>query len=320
MLRSLLIYLSKAEWARRIVMRWKIAWQVASRFVAGETPADAIRAIEALNAKGICATLDHLGENVTSEDEARQATDEIIHILDEIARSDVKSGISIKLSQIGLLLDVAICEENLRRIVERASSQENFVRIDMEDSPVTEVTLELFRKMRAEGYIDTVGIVIQSYLFRSDDDVRQLMEEGARVRLCKGAYKEPPEIAYPRKADVDASFDRLTEMMIEGAARYDMPPISECRRFPPIPAIASHDEARINYAREYAEEKGFPREALEFQMLYGIRRDLQMQLAAEGYPVRVYVPYGKEWYPYFVRRLAERPANLWFFISNFFRG
>ncbi|MBL7162608.1 MAG: proline dehydrogenase family protein [Anaerolineales bacterium] len=320
MLRSLLIYLSKAGWARRMVTRWNIAWRVASRFVAGETPEDAIRAIKALNAKGICATLDHLGENVTSADGARQATDEILHVLDEIDRADVKSGISIKLSQIGLLLDESVCEANLRRIVERAKSQENFVRIDMEDSPVTDMTLGLFRKMCAEGYADTVGIVIQSYLFRSADDTRQLMEEGARVRLCKGAYKEPPEIAYPKKADVDASFDRLTEIMIDGAARVGLPRISECGRFPPIPAIASHDEACINYAKDYAEKVGFPKNALEFQMLYGIRRDLQDRLAAEGYPVRVYVPYGTEWYPYFVRRLAERPANLWFFISNLFRG
>jgi len=320
MLRSLLIYLSKAVWARRIVTRWKIAWLVASRFVAGEKPEDAIRAIKALNARGICATLDHLGENVTSADEARQATDEIIHILDEIDRSGVESGISIKLSQIGLLLDVSVCEGNLRRIVERAKSHENFVRIDMEDSPVTGVTLDLFRKMRIEGFKDTVGIVIQSYLFRSDEDIRILMEEEARVRLCKGAYKEPPEIAYPNKADVDSSFDRQTEMMIDGAAKIGLPRVSECGRFPPIPAIASHDETRINIAKQYAEKVGFPKDALEFQMLYGIRRDLQEQLTAEGYPVRVYVPYGTEWYPYFVRRLAERPANLWFFISNFFRG
>ncbi len=320
MLRSLLIYLSTAEWARRLVTRWKIAWQVSSRFVAGEAPEDAIRAIKALNDRGICATLDHLGENVTSATEARRATDEILHILDEINRAEVQSGISIKLSQIGLLLDVAVCEENLRRIVERAQSQVNFVRIDMEDSPVTQVTLDLFRKMGAEGYAETVGIVIQSYLFRSDEDIRHLMEEGAKVRLCKGAYKEPADIAYPQKSDVDASFDRLTKMMIDGANAQGLPRVSDCGRFPPIPAIASHDEARINYAKAYAAEVGFPKESLEFQMLHGIRRDLQDQLAEEGYPVRVYVPYGTEWYPYFVRRLAERPANLWFFISNFFRG
>jgi len=320
MLRSWLIYLSKAEWARRIVTHWKIAWRVASRFVAGETPEDAIRAIKALNARGICATLDHLGENVTNGDEARQATDEIIYILDEVNRTGVKSGVSIKLSQIGLLLDESLCEQNLRRILERAKSHQNFVRIDMEDSTVTEAALKMFRKMQAEGYRDTVGIVIQAYLYRSQEDIRQLMAEGARVRLCKGAYKEPPEIAFPKKAEVDANFDRLTEMMLDGAARIGLPRASECGHYPPIPAIASHDEARINFAREYAEEKGIPKDALEFQLLYGIRRDLQERLAAEGYPVRVYVPYGTQWYPYVVRRLAERPANLWFFVSNFFRG
>jgi len=320
MLRSLFIYLSKAEWARRIVTNWRIAWNVASRFVAGETQDDAIRAIEALNAKGICATLDHLGENVTTAEEAKNATAEVLSILDEINRTEVQSGVSIKLSQFGLLLDEELCEENLRQILEKAKSHNNFVRIDMEDASVTDVTLKLFRKMQAEGFSETVGIVIQSYLYRSDEDIRQLMEEGARVRLCKGAYKEPPDVAYPDKADVDASFDRLTAMMIDGALQDGSRGISDCGRFPPIPAIASHDKARIDFAKEYASKVDLPKEVLEFQMLYGIRRDLQEQLVAEGYPVRVYVPYGTEWYPYFVRRLAERPANIWFFISNFFRG
>lgn len=320
MLRSLLIYLSKADWARRIVTSWPIAWRVASRFVAGETHEDAIRAIEALNAKGICATLDHLGENITTAQEAQAATNEVLNILDEINRTEVQSGVSIKLSQFGLLLDESLCEDNVRQIVERAKSHNNFIRIDMEDAPVTDITLKLFRKMHAEGFTDTVGIVIQSYLYRSDDDIRQLMEEAAPVRLCKGAYMEPPEIAYPDKADVDASFDRLTAMIIDGALQHGSQGVSDCGRFPPITAIASHDEARINFAKEYAEQVGLAKNALEFQMLNGIRRDLQEQLAAEGYPVRVYVPYGTEWYPYFVRRLAERPANMWFFISNFLRG
>ncbi len=320
MLRSLLIYLSKAGWARRLVTRWQIAWKVASRFVAGETPEDAIQAIRVLNDRGICGTLDHLGENVTSADEARQATEEVLHILDEIDRTGVKSGVSIKLSQIGLLLDEALCEENLRRILERAKSQDNFVRIDMEDEPVAQITLDLFKKMHSTGFANTVGIVLQAYLYRSEEDLRQLMQAGARVRLCKGAYKEPPEVAFPGKADVDANFDLLTQMLIDGAVAKKLPRLSECGRFPPIPAIASHDEKRILYAKDYAEKAGFPKDGLEFQMLHGIRRDLQEQLAAEGYPVRVYVPYGTEWYPYFVRRLAERPANLWFFISNFFRN
>lgn len=320
MLRSLLIYLSQAAWARKIVTSWGIAWRVASRFVAGETHEDAIRAIEELNAKGICATLDHLGENITTAQEAEAATKEVLDILDEINRKEVQSGVSLKLSQLGLLLDEKHCEANLRKIVAKAKANNNYVRIDMEDSPVTDVTLKLFRKMRAEGFADTVGIVIQSYLYRSEDDIRQLMKEKATVRLCKGAYREPSEIAFPDKADVDASFDRLTALMIDGSMEAESKEGSECGRFPPIPAIASHDEDRIIFAKEYAEKVGYPKEALEFQMLNGIRRDLQEQLAAEGYPVRVYVPYGAEWYPYFVRRLAERPANLWFFISNFFKG
>ena len=320
MLRSVLIYLSKASWARRMVTSWKIAWLVASRFVAGETPEDAIRVIRALNEKGICATLDHLGESVTDPDEARRAAGEIIHILEEINRTDVKSGVSIKPSQIGLALDPELYKENLRSILQKAKELNNFVRIDMEDSPYTEVTISIFQKLRREGFTDHVGIVIQSYLYRSAQDIHQLMEDDAPVRLCKGAYMEPTEIAFPKKADVDSNFDVLTEMLISGAIIAEKPALSECGCFPPIPAIATHDEKRIEYAKAYAQKVGLPKDALEFQMLNGIRRDLQESLVAEGYPVRVYVPYGTEWYPYFVRRLAERPANLWFFISNFFRS
>lgn len=320
MLRSFLIYLSKASWARQMVTSWKIAWLVASRFVAGETTEDAIRVIRELNAKGICATLDHLGESVTDPTEARQAAGEIIKILEEIKRTDVKSGVSLKPSQIGLALDLDLYEENLRAILQKAKDLNNFVRIDMEDSPYTEVTISIFQKMRREGFADHVGIVIQSYLFRSAKDIYALMEDGARVRLCKGAYKEPGDIAFPKKADVDANFDLLTEMLISGAILADTPTLSNCECFPPIPAIASHDEKRIEFAKTYAKKAGLPKDALEFQMLNGIRRELQESLIAEGYPVRVYVPYGTEWYPYFVRRLAERPANLWFFVSNFFRN
>jgi len=320
MLRSILIYLSKATWARRIVTRWRIAWLVASRFVAGEKPEDAIRTIRELNSKKICATLDHLGESVTNSDEAGAAADEIILILEEIDRQDVRSGVSIKLSQIGLALDEAVCEDNLRRILQRAKDLNNYIRIDMEDSPYTDISLSLFRKMLWGGYHEHVGIVIQAYLYRSVADVRQLMEEGVTVRLCKGAYKEPADIAYPKKGDVDCNFDRLTEILIDGALNAGTPTVSGCGRFPPIPAIASHDKKRIDHAKTYAQKVGLPKEALEFQMLNGIRRDLQESLAAEGYPVRVYVPYGTEWYPYFVRRLAERPANLWFFVSNFFKN
>jgi proline dehydrogenase len=319
MLRSILIYLSKAAWARRIVTGWGLAWRVAARFVAGEQPEDAIRVIRELNAKGINATLDHLGENVANPDEARKATDEIVLILDQIDSHDVRSGVSIKLSQIGLLLDESLCEQNLRRIIEHAKALENYIRIDMEDSPYTDVTLKLFRQMHQAGFADHVGIVIQAYLYRSEGDIRQLMAEGATVRLCKGAYKEPEEIAFPKKSSVDTNFDKLTELLMDAALKTGTPVSRNSGRFPPIPAIASHDKKRIEHAKANAGKIGLPKQAIEFQMLYGIRRDLQESLAAEEYPVRVYVPYGTEWYPYFVRRLAERPANLWFFISNFFR-
>jgi proline dehydrogenase len=319
MLRSFLIYLSKAPWARRMVTRWKIAWMVASRFVAGETTADAIRVIRELNAKGICATLDHLGESVTDAAEARRAAGEIIQIFEEIHRTGVRSGVSIKPSQIGLALDHTLYEENLKAILQKAKELNNFVRIDMEDSPYTEVTISFFQKLWQEGFAGHMGIVIQAYLYRSAGDIHALMQLGAPIRLCKGAYKEPAGIAFPKKADVDANFDVLSEMLISGALIAGAPTLSECGCFPPIPAIASHDEKRIQHAKAYAQKVGLPKAALEFQMLNGIRRDLQESLAADGYPVRVYVPYGTEWYPYFMRRLAERPANLWFFVSNFFR-
>jgi proline dehydrogenase len=320
MLRSILIYLSKAVWARKVVTKWPIAWRVASRFVAGEKPADAIRVIRELNAKGICATLDHLGESVTNTSEAAAAANEIIQMVEEIDRRNVRSSVSIKLTQIGLALDKSICEENLQRILEKAKNLKNYIRIDMEDSPYTDATLEIFRQMHQGGFQDHVGIVIQAYLYRSEKDVQDLMGDEATVRLCKGAYDEPAEIAFPRKRDVDANFDRLTEIMIDGALKAGKPRISECGRYPPIPAIASHDEKRINHAKAYAKNVSLPKDSLEFQMLFGIRSDLQVALAAEGYPVRVYVPYGTEWYPFFVRRLAERPANLWFFLSNLFKN
>jgi proline dehydrogenase len=314
-----LIYLSKAAWARNIVTRWKFAWRAASRFVAGEKLEDAIRAVQALNQKGINATLDHLGEHTTNIDESVRATQDILAILDGIARSGVKSNVSIKLTQIGLALSEEVCEENLRRILERARETGNYVRIDMEAAQCVDATLRLLRKMRDQYGFDQVGTVIQSYLYRSKEDVRQLTEECIGIRLCKGAYKEPAEIAYPKKADVDASFDHLAQMMIDGALASGCPTLSENGHIPPRPALATHDERRIQNAVAYVEKVGLPKNAVEFQMLYGIRRDLQESLAQQGYPVRVYVPYGTEWYPYTVRRLAERPANLWFFISNFFR-
>jgi proline dehydrogenase len=319
MLRSLLIYLSKAAWARKIVTRWNFAWRAASRFVAGEKLEDAIRVIKELNQKGINATLDHLGEHTSNLDEARNATEDILRAIDGIEAAGVRANVSIKLTQIGLALGEDLCADNLSRILKYAADRGNFVRIDMEDSPCVDKTLGLFYRMRAERCLTNAGVVIQSYLYRSEKDVRGILEEGGRIRLCKGAYKEPTEIAFPKKQDVDANYDTLADIMIDAALAHDSPTLSENGRVPPIPAIATHDPLRLEHAKEYARKVGLPRPAIEFQMLNGIRRDLQEQCVQEGYPVRIYVPYGTEWYPYFVRRLAERPANVWFFVSNFFR-
>jgi proline dehydrogenase len=319
MFRSFLIYLSKAAWARRIVTRWAFAWRAASRFVAGENVEDAIATIKVLNSKGIFATLDLLGEHTTTAGEARQAAQDIQKMMDSIQAAGIKANVSIKLTQIGLALGGDVCTENLCQILTHAREFDMFVRIDMEDAPWVEATLELYSRMRQQYNLTNTGIVIQAYLYRSEEDVRRLAAAGTRIRLCKGAYKEPPEIAFPKKSDVDAGYDRLAEILIDGAVANGAPFDNPDGKIPPIPAIASHDPRRLAYAKTYAEKVGLPKQAIEFQMLYGIRRDLQDQLVREGFPVRVYVPFGTEWYPYFVRRLAERPANLWFFISNFFR-
>jgi proline dehydrogenase len=318
MLRSFLIYLSKAAWAQNIVMNMKLAWKVASRFVAGTTIESAVKAAIELNACGINATMDHLGENITTPDEARQACQDVLDLLEQINCCDVRANVSIKLTQMGLAIDENLCLENVEKILARAKQYDNFVRIDMEDTPFTDQTIDVLRKMRAKGY-ENVGIAIQSYLYRSEADVRALLEEGVRFRLIKGAYKEPPDKAYPKKADVDANFDKLAKIMIDWSAAHGAPALRKDGRVPPIPALGTHDAARIEFAKKYAAQINLPKEALEFQMLYGIRRDLQEQCVAEGYPVRVYIPYGTHWYPYFMRRLAERPANLWFFISNLLR-
>ena len=318
MLRSLLIYLSKAAWARSLVTRWKFAWRAASRFVAGEKLEDAIRTIQALNARGINATLDHLGEHTTTPDESRLAVAAILSAIDAIQDSGVRANVSIKLTQIGSQLGEELCAENLRTILEYAKSKGNFVRVDMEDSPWVDLTLDLYRRM-VDCCLNNTGVVIQSYLYRSEQDVRGLTAQGARIRLCKGAYKEPANVAYPKKSDVDANYDRLAQIMMDASLAFGATPLSPDGRIPPPPVFATHDPKRIAFAKSYAQKISLPKDAIEFQMLHGIRRDLQEQTAQEGYPVRVYVPYGTEWYPYFVRRLAERPANVWFFISNFFR-
>lgn len=318
MLRSFLIYLSKAAWAQNLVMNWKFAWRVASRFVAGTTIESAVAVARELNARGINATMDHLGENITTADEARQAAQDVLDLLDQINCCDVRANVSIKLTQMGLVIDEALCLENVEKILARAKKYDNYVRVDMEDTPVTDLTIDVVRKMRAKGY-ENVGIAIQSYLYRSADDVRALLDENVRFRLIKGAYKEPPDKAFPKKVDVDRNFDLLTKMMVDWSLAHGSPKLREDGRVPPVPALGTHDAARIDYGKKYAAEVGLPKEAIEFQMLFGIRRDLQEQCRTEGYPVRIYIPYGTHWYPYFMRRLAERPANIWFFVSNFFR-
>jgi proline dehydrogenase len=319
MLRSLLIYLSKADWMRHRVMAWKIARKVALRFVAGETLQDAIAAVQRLNVLSMNATLDQLGEDTFKAERAVETADDIIKILDQIEQSGVRSNLSVKLSQIGLALDEILCGENLARILSHAQKLNTFVRIDMEGSDCIDGTFRLYWKMRQELGFDNVGMVIQSYLYRSDEDTQQLLANDTRIRMVKGAYQEPPEIAYPKKRDVDQSFDRLVKMMLEAAHPDSSPGISADGKWPPITAVATHDQKRIDYAIQIARQFGVPKEKVEFQMLYGIRRDIQEDLVSRGYPVRIYVPYGSEWYPFFMRRLAERPANLWFFVSSLFQ-
>ncbi len=319
MLRSFFIYLSKAAWAQNLIMNWGFAWRAASRFVAGTQLQDATLVVKELNAKGINATLDHLGEHTSTPEEAQRATEDIFATLDALgADPTLRANVSIKLTQIGLGLDEALCAENLEKILARAKQNKTFVRIDIEDTPYTDKTINLYYAMREKGY-DNAGMAAQSYLYRAEADVKRLMESRTPIRLVKGAYKEPPEKAFPRKTDVDANYDLLAKILIDASLKFETK-ISEDGRFPAIPAIATHDEKRIAFAKKYAEKVGLPKEGMEFQMLYGIRRDLQEQLVKEGYPVRVYVPYGTHWYPYFMRRLAERPANIWFFISNYFKG
>lgn len=317
MLRAFLLYLSKAAWAQRIVRTWRLAQRAASRFIAGETFEEALEVIRDLNQSGLFTTLDHLGENVTNAAEAASARDEYIRIIQRLDQADVKSNISIKLTQLGLEVDFDLCLENVRSIAQHAGPMGMLVRIDMEDSGTVDRTLEIFQRLRDSG-LENVGLVFQSYLYRTTEDMQAVLQLGACVRLCKGAYNEPPDVAFPRKADVDHNFDRLSEMLIDFTRRGTKIASAE-GKMPPITAIATHDEKRIQWAISCAEKSQLPKRALEFQMLYGIRSDLQSHLARQDYPVRVYVPFGTEWYPYFMRRLAERPANLWFLVTNLIR-
>jgi proline dehydrogenase len=311
MVRSFFSYLSKAAWARKIAVRSSIVWKMASRFIAGVTLADGIRVIQHLNSRGINATLDHLGEDTDSPEKARQATSDILEAIDAIEQAGVKGNVSVKLTQIGLGISSELCLENLEHILEKSRGYHSFVRIDMEDSTVTQKTLDVLRSARQHGY-DNVGIVIQAYLYRSEADLHQLLDECVKVRLCKGAYTEPARVAYPKMKDINSSYDRCAALLIDGTLSKECPRLSTDGKIPPIVGLATHDSHRIEFAKAYAEKVGLPRDAMEFQMLNGIRSDLQEQLAREGYCVRVYVPYGTEWYPYVMRRVAERPADILF--------
>jgi proline dehydrogenase len=275
----------------------------ARRFIAGETIDEAIQAVRTIEASGLTHTLDYLGESVATPAEADAATRAYIAIVERIVASGIGRNISLKLTQLGLDIDRATATDNLRRILDAAAPHEFFVRIDMENSPYTDVTLEIFETMWQQGYRN-VGTVLQSYLTRSLEDARRLNRLGSRVRLVKGAYKEPRGVAYQTKAEVDGSFVEIMKILLSEGT---------------YPAIATHDEAMIAATRAYASERGISKDAYEFQMLYGIRRDLQSQLHADGYRVRVYVPFGREWFPYFMRRLGERPANVGFVLRGIFR-
>jgi proline dehydrogenase len=309
MFRSFFLVLSASAWARKVFMALPFAARVTRRFVAGESLDDAIRAMRALNGKGILASLDHLGENVHTQADAARATGDYLNLLDRIAATHVNSNISLKLTQLGLDLGEDLCLDHMCRILQRAQDHGNFVRIDMEGSAYTERTLRVFRTLRGEYGFKNVGVVIQAYLYRSEKDVRELADEGANIRLCKGAYQEPASIAFPRKADVDQNYVRLMKIYLDEPARAKGAHVG----------LATHDDQMIRASKAYAASRNLPNDQVEFQMLYGIRPQAQEQLAAEGYRMRVYVPYGSEWYPYFMRRLAERPANVWFLLRNFFR-
>ncbi len=295
MLRSVLLFLSERKGIQRLVRRSGLARRVADRFVAGETLDEAMAVVRRLVERGMAVTLDRLGESVASEAQANRATDAYIELLDRIdSESGLSASISIKLTQMGLAIDRRLCERNVRRLLEAAAARGNFVRIDMESSEYTQATLDLFYALWGE--FRHVGVVIQSYLRRSEDDVRRLASLCAPVRLCKGAYKEPADVAFQRKSEVDANYVRLLEILAASGS--------------PL-AVATHDSKMIEAAMRLLADGG--RSApFEFQMLYGVRRDLQAQLVRDGYEMRVYVPYGTDWYPYFMRRMAERPANLLF--------
>lgn len=304
MLRSAFLYLSNQQRIFRFVRNNGMAKKFAHRFVAGEDLDSAIEAVRALNARGISASLDLLGESVSNEAEARETGREYLRILDRIAREKLDGNVSLKLTAMGLDISEDLCVAVTQGVLERAQQYGTFVRLDMEGSAYTERTLRLFEDRLYPSYTKNVGVVLQSALYRTTEDVQRANRLAARVRICKGAYQEPATVAYPEKKDVDASYVRcMHALMREGN----------------YPGIATHDETIIREAKRFAKEHGIAPDRYEFQMLYGVRRDLQDQLVREGYRMRVYVPYGTQWYPYLMRRLAERPANLAFITGSVIR-
>ncbi len=306
LLRSFFIALSHNRPLRRFSERSRLGVRLSSRFVAGMQIDDALRVAEAINRQGMTVSLDSLGESVTSEAEATAAAAVYHQLLDAIAERRLKANISVKLTQMGLNLSPALAESIAESLVQHAVTTGSFVRIDMEDSSLTQATLDIVRRLDAKLALrGAIGVVIQAYLYRSEADIEQLLADGIRVRLCKGAYKEPAEVAFPRKADVDANYVRLAGSLLASHIYH---------------GIATHDEAMIAAVKSYAVRHGIEPKRFEFQMLFGVRRDLQRKLVSEGYNVRVYLPFGSDWYPYFMRRLAERPANVVFLARNFFRS
>jgi proline dehydrogenase len=304
MLRSTLLYLSNQPRVFRFVRNNRLAKTFARRFVAGETLDDALAAVRVLNAKGISVSLDELGESVTNERAARTTRDQYLEILDRVAAAKLDANVSVKLTAMGLDISEELCVSLMQDLLERARRHGNFVRIDMESSEYTDRTLALFEERFYPSYRAHAGIVLQSYLYRTWADVQRAMEIKCRVRLCKGAYKEPPTVAFPDKSDVDANYVKCMHALLE------------CGNYP---GIATHDPKIIAAAKRFAREKALAPERFEFQMLYGVRRDLQEVLVREGWRMRVYVPFGTQWYPYLMRRLAERPANLAFMTGNILR-
>jgi proline dehydrogenase len=305
LLRSVFLWLSHSHRLRQLATQIPFAYQVASRFFAGETLDEALGAIRGLRDAGLRTSVDILGEDVEQEEESRRARDNYLRLLEEIQRRGLTTDISLKLTQFGLDLGLDFCTANVAQVVTRAGELGMHVTIDMEDSSRTEPTLAVWRRLYQDH--KNVGPVIQAYLYRSEEDLRAICEAGARVRLCKGAYKEPADVAFPEKAGVDANMIRLMKLALDQT-------LCGPKGERPYLGMATHDEKMIAATKAYAKEIGLPRDAFEFQMLYGIRRDLQERLAAEGYSMRVYIPYGTEWYPYYMRRLAERPANVWFVV------